>query len=143
MRKSIFTLVLVTVAAALLLTACGGQSSGPAPTPLPAAPAPYAGKTNALKGNSDAAAKGKDLFTQNCVSCHGADAKGDGPASAALTPKPANLVVVVPVASDDYLLWRISEGGAFAPFNSSMPAQKNNLSETEIWQVVTYLQTLK
>jgi len=39
-------------------------------------------------------AKGKELFTTNCVSCHGAGGKGDGVAGAALNPKPRNLTSV-------------------------------------------------
>ncbi|MFO1519110.1 MAG: c-type cytochrome [bacterium] len=35
-------------------------------------------------------AKGKELFQQNCVTCHGANGQGDGPAASALTPKPRN-----------------------------------------------------
>ncbi len=35
-------------------------------------------------------AKGKDLFSANCSSCHGSDGKGDGPASAGLNPPPRN-----------------------------------------------------
>lgn len=40
----------------------------------------------------DALAKGKEIFmgTGACASCHGDLGKGDGPASAALTPKPAD-----------------------------------------------------
>ena len=34
--------------------------------------------------------KGKNLFTTICVSCHGADGKGDGPSAASLNPKPRN-----------------------------------------------------
>jgi mono/diheme cytochrome c family protein len=34
--------------------------------------------------------KGKALFTTTCVSCHGAEGKGDGVAGAALNPKPRN-----------------------------------------------------
>jgi mono/diheme cytochrome c family protein len=36
-------------------------------------------------------AEGRDLFLRYCASCHGADAKGDGPAAAALQPPPADL----------------------------------------------------
>jgi len=35
-------------------------------------------------------AKGKQIFQVQCVSCHGPDGFGDGPAAAALNPKPRN-----------------------------------------------------
>lgn len=35
-------------------------------------------------------AKGKSAFMINCASCHGTEGKGDGPAAAALNPKPRN-----------------------------------------------------
>lgn len=34
--------------------------------------------------------KGKELFAANCSSCHGEQGNGDGPAGAALNPKPRN-----------------------------------------------------
>lgn len=37
------------------------------------------------------AASGKEMFVSYCASCHGKDAKGDGPAAAALNAKPADL----------------------------------------------------
>jgi mono/diheme cytochrome c family protein len=46
---------------------------------------------HALLLPSDAlVAKGKSLFAINCASCHGTGGAGDGPAAAALNPKPRN-----------------------------------------------------
>ena len=37
---------------------------------------------------------GKDMFTSYCASCHGRDAKGDGPAASALKSAPADLTAL-------------------------------------------------
>lgn len=43
-----------------------------------------------VKGGPELKTKGQGLFAQNCVTCHGAAGQGDGPAAAALNPKPRN-----------------------------------------------------
>lgn len=40
------------------------------------------------------AASGKEMFNSYCASCHGMDAKGDGPAAAALKSAPADLTAL-------------------------------------------------
>ncbi len=40
------------------------------------------------------AASGKDMFMSYCASCHGKDAKGDGPAANALKSPPADLTTL-------------------------------------------------
>lgn len=42
------------------------------------------------KPSDELIAKGKEIFSTNCVSCHGAEGKGDGAAGVALNPKPRN-----------------------------------------------------
>lgn len=146
MRKIIPGLFVVFVLSALLLAACGG---GATPTTevdngtLETVPADYAGKTNPLAGDAAAAEAGKAIYAVRCASCHGDTGAGDGAAAASLDPKPANLAETVAQGGADFLFWRISEGGGMEPFNSSMPAHKSILSENEIWQVVTYIQTFK
>jgi mono/diheme cytochrome c family protein len=39
-------------------------------------------------------ASGKEMFMSYCASCHGKDAKGDGPAAAALKQAPADLTML-------------------------------------------------
>jgi mono/diheme cytochrome c family protein len=140
MKKSMFVLMVVVVLGAVVLSACGGA---PAATTRVAPPADFASKTNPVAGNADAAAKGKTQYTALCQSCHGEKGLGDGPAGSALTPKPVNLKLTAAEASDAYIFWRISEGGAMDPFKSSMPAHKSTLKEDQIWQLVTYVKSLK
>lgn len=144
MKKNLFVLLVVMMVGALILTACGGggdsQSSGE--TTRKSVPAAYAGKTNPLKGNADAATAGKETYTTYCASCHGETGKGDGPAAASLQPAPANLADKAQSDSEDFLFWVIKEGGSAAGMSASMPAHLD-LSDDQIWQVVTFLQTLK
>jgi mono/diheme cytochrome c family protein len=149
MKISLPVVLITILLGAFSLAACGGASqgssgpsSGPAATSLPTPPPEYAGKTNPLQGNASAAQAGKQLFVSNCASCHGENARGNGPAASSLHPKPANLAALQNKMSDDYMFWRISEGGAMPPFNSAMPAWKGVLSEEQIWQIITYLRTL-
>jgi mono/diheme cytochrome c family protein len=136
MRKAFPVLFVVFLMSTLVLAACGG---GGATTDLPAVPADYAGKTNPL--GSEAVAAGQTLYEERCSSCHGPSGAGDGAAAAALDPKPAPLKDSIDAAGDDYIFWRIAEGGSMAPFNSSMPGQKGILTDEQIWQVVTYIKT--
>ncbi len=47
-----------------------------------------------LKSTPQQIEKGKVLFQQNCVVCHGAEGKGDGPAAVALNPHPRNFTSI-------------------------------------------------
>ena len=80
------------------------------------------------------------MWLQHCSSCHGEGGAGDGPVSQGHDPAPTNFTVSgVASMRDDYLLWRISEGGD----DSSMPAYKETLEEEEIWKVVDFLRSLE
>lgn len=57
------------------------------------------------------AEQGKKLAQVDCVSCHGANGKGDGPAAAALNPKPADWTSKkVQEETDEEIFWKISTG---------------------------------
>ncbi len=128
-------LLYVFVLAALLLSACG-SSAEPVAT-LEPVPAEYAGQTNPF--GPEAASAGAAIFKMNCESCHGPQGHGDGPVGASLDPKPKNLADFQAIASDDFLFWRINTGKA----GTSMVAWKGILTDEQMWQVVSFLHTLK
>lgn len=144
MSKFETTARFVFLVCAIWLNACGGNRAGnEAQVDRPEPPAPYAEKTNPFKGDAQAASAGKEIFDHNCASCHGENGSGEGPLSASLLPRPISLAKAQPDLTDAYLYWRISEGGAFAPFRSSMPAWRTLMDEPSIWQLVSYIRSLR
>jgi len=85
------------------------------------------------------ASQGEKAFQTNCQMCHGPQGHGDGPAGQSLDPKPKNLAMLQKSVEDDYLFWRINEGKP----GTSMVAWKGILTEEQIWQVVSFIRTLK
>lgn len=59
-----------------------------------------------------------------CATCHGADGRGDGPAAAGLTPKPANFTLASfwVNMSDSTLIKAIDQGGHAVGLSPEMPA---------------------
>ena len=97
------------------------------------------------------------IYGQNCNVCHGTIAKGDGFLANTLNPMPFNFQNRKALAeqTDDFLFWRISEGGQFTHIPSSvrdtmtpqalnlyvhqwsaMPAWKGVLSDKDRWMAV-------
>ena len=132
--KNVMSVVMLLVCA--VLAACGGGETSKISTP-DTIPAEFSGKTNPL--GADAATAGAETFRNNCVPCHGAQGHGDGPGGAALTPRPKNLVMLASTVGDDYLYWRINTGKE----GTSMVAWKGVLTDEQIWQVVSFVRTLK
>jgi mono/diheme cytochrome c family protein len=130
-------LLLMLALSALTLAACGGSSNSNTVATLDPVPAEYANKTNPL--GADAATAGADVFKTNCEACHGPQGHGDGPAGAALNPKPRNLLELAKSVGDDYFFWRISTGKD----GTSMVAWQSVLTDEQIWQVIAYIRTLQ
>jgi mono/diheme cytochrome c family protein len=90
------------------------------------------------------AAKGKELFAKHCGGCHGPSGKGDGPAAAALTPKPSDLTNKTYVAglTDQYLFDLIQKGGAAVGKSPLIPPFGSKLKDGEIRDVVAHIRNL-
>jgi len=87
---------------------------------------------------------GKAKYEADCAGCHGKTGKGDGPAAAALTPKPQDHTdgKVMNSLSDQYLFDIIKKGGNAMKKAPIMPANDKKLSDQEIWDVVAYIRSL-
>lgn len=139
---------LLLVIPILLLTACASQDNGMGPgmggngmmeRHHAEIPAEYAGMSNPIPSDAESLERGAELYATNCASCHGDGGMGDGPAGVALVPAPAPVAHTSQMMADDYLFWRISEGGV--PFDTSMPAWKV-FDEQARWDMVNYMRAL-
>lgn len=81
---------------------------------------------------------GRSLFVRNCASCHGEAGRGDGAASAGLTPRPADLLLHRGHHTDEDLI-RIIKGGK----GPAMPGFVDQLTDEQIRQIILYIRSLK
>lgn len=105
-------------------------------------PEEYAGLTNPVAADEESLARGAEIYTTYCVVCHGEGGMGDGVGAANLDPAPAPIAHTSRMLGDDYLYWRVSEGGSHDPFNSAMPAWETAFDETARWDVINYIRAL-
>lgn len=102
--------------------------AAPVPTPTAAAPT----------GAADPKAEADTIFAQRCVMCHGANGLGDGPAAAALNPKPRAYGDAAWQASvtDEHIAKVILEGGAAVGKSAAMPGQADLKDKPEVLKAI-------
>jgi cytochrome c553 len=104
--------------AIVFVSACGKNSEPPPPS---------SGSPNAPKesGPKPQASQAEQMFGTICVTCHGADGTGNGPAAASLNPKPRNYTDKAWQSSvtDEQIKETILKGGAGVGKSPMMPAQ--------------------
>lgn len=94
-----------------------------------------------LSVNEETIARGREVYREHCVVCHGEDGRGDGPAAAGMEPPPANFLDLEhsSVYSPGEKYWLVTHG---AP-ETGMPGFSDSLDETERWSVVVYILSLQ
>jgi mono/diheme cytochrome c family protein len=130
--KNLFFVVLIFTA--FVLAACGGGEAAATPEAIPAE---FAGKTNPL--GAESATAGAEIYKTYCLACHGEKGAGDGPAGVGLSPKPKDLPDLAATVGDDYLFWRIAKGKP----GTSMVGWQGTLDDEKIWQLVSFIRSLK
>jgi mono/diheme cytochrome c family protein len=129
-RTAISGGVLVALAAASL-----GAGYTVAPN-LPTAPIWTRLAVNPVPETAENLAAGRELYQTRCSICHGPRARGDGPAAVTMNPRPFDLTVHVPLHPEGEIFYFVSEG---IP-GTQMPAWKEQLSDTQRWQVIRFLE---
>jgi caa(3)-type oxidase subunit IV len=83
-------------------------------------------------------------FQALCSSCHGAEGNGQGPAAAALNPKPANFTdpAFWETRTRDSIMETIRLGGAATGKSPVMPPFGGTFSDAQIGEMADYLMTL-
>jgi len=102
------------------------------------APASAEAVTNPVKPTPAGLKDAQDLYQKNCVICHGEKGASNGPAAGSLPQKPANFTdaKMMQKATDGELFWKMTTGRA------PMPSWQDKLSETQRWELVSYLRKL-
>lgn len=103
-------------------------------------PENYANLNSPVVAEEESLARGGEIYTSHCASCHGESGMGDGPAGTLLDPPASPVAHTSQMMGDGYLFWRISEGGQ--PFETAMPAWKEILDEQARWDVINYVRAL-
>ncbi|MGH7785917.1 MAG: c-type cytochrome, partial [Candidatus Binatia bacterium] len=92
-------------------------------------------------GAAPSASRGRELFAENCVACHGERADGRGAEAARLSPPPANFGDAAFMGRetpfDFFHIVTVGKG------TSAMPAWGDVLSLQERWDLVSYLWTVQ
>jgi mono/diheme cytochrome c family protein len=100
-----------------------------------------ADEKNPFAGDAKAVETGKALFKKHCERCHGPGGKGDGPDADPDNQQDMDLTVARRAARnpDGVVFYKAWNGRA----KPKMPAVKDDMSKEQLWQIVSYVQTLR
>jgi mono/diheme cytochrome c family protein len=90
----------------------------------------WAGVGKSLAQEQEVIEAGKREFQHSCATCHGVDAKGDGPSASALNVRPADLTQLSKNHGGVFLFWRTYEKISGA---DEAPVRGHGTREMPIW----------
>jgi mono/diheme cytochrome c family protein len=101
------------------------------------APERAAKKKNPISADESSIAAGKVVYIKECLSCHGATGKGNGPAAKDLEKSPGDLSnPKMWDQTDGAIFWKITTG------RKPMASYEKLLTEEQRWNVINYTRTL-
>ena len=100
-----------------------------------------ADEKNPFAGDPKAIQAGKTLFAKHCERCHGPSGKGDGKDADPDNQQDMDLTVARRAARnpDGVVFYKAWNGRA----KPKMPAVKDDMTKEQLWQIVSYVQTLR
>ena len=81
----------------------------------------------------ESAARGKEIYLDNCAACHGDNLKGLSAEDAGLKKSSPDLPKRLSTHSDGDFFWKIQNG------RGEMPSFKEDLEDKEIWDTINYI----
>jgi mono/diheme cytochrome c family protein len=129
-RKSLFILLLVVIAAAILYSILQNR---PWTVPEQAKQ-----RKNPLQASAATIESIRPLYLDKCATCHGNTGKGDGHNASLYDPPPTNFTEAnhMTAVTDGELFYKLSEG------RKPMPSFKKRFTEDQRWQLVLLIRSL-
>lgn len=131
-RTLLSTLTVLAVVGGTLAACGGGSGAGSTTATKPAGQATAAPAVPPPSPEAQAAAH--EIFTTRCVTCHGTEGKGNGPASAGLAVHPRDFTNAEWQASvtDDHIRKIIVYGGTAVGKSAMMPPNPDLIAKPDV-----------
>ena len=141
-RWSVFAIAAILFAGGFAASATQAPSPARASNPNGWILPPDADKEkNPFAGDTKAVEAGRELYLKTCERCHGPGGKGDGPDADPDSMQDMDLTNARRAARnpDGTVFYKVWNGRK----SPKMPAQKDELTKDQVWQIVAYTQTLR
>jgi mono/diheme cytochrome c family protein len=104
-------------------------------------PVEAADEKNTLPSDEATLKAGRALYEKHCINCHGKEGKGDGPDADKRYAADMDLTAAARAARnpDGTVFYKIWNGR----LNPKMPAFSDKMSKNEVWQLITYMTSIR